>query len=71
MHTLRYQEIIEKENKETGQSRFKKQDKRNMEGIINRDAFVIQHETEYYHCWTDRAPGRSRGRKNEEIKKKN
>lgn len=30
---------------------------KNLGEIINEEAFVIQHETEYYHCWVDRDIG--------------
>jgi len=48
-HTHTYQEIIWKQR-----SRLAKKDLRE---IINEKAFVIQHETEYYHCWLDRNIG--------------
>jgi hypothetical protein len=41
--------------------------KKNLGKIINEEAFVIQHETEYYHCWIDRDIGWIGGKENRET----
>lgn len=45
------------ENKDQNSAEKKKEERKNLGEIINEEAFVIQHETEYYHCWIDRNIG--------------
>jgi hypothetical protein len=48
--THTHQEIIRKKMDQGSQ-------KKKLGKIISKEAFVIQHETGYYHCWTDRDIG--------------
>ncbi len=59
-HTRTYIKRLFEKNKDQGIG----------EKIIKKEAFVIQHETEYYHCWIDRYIGWIEGEKKRNEKQK-
>lgn len=60
IHTYIYTQIDTKRllKKKTHEIKVRKQNREPLEELIDSEAFVIQHETEYDHCWTDRDIGR-------------